>query len=230
MQDLEETRRLYLSATWSMLFATILLFVPITVLFPDFLRLWLGPEFARESARIGQVLAASCIVRGALVPQQGLFLGLGKPQYVTTWYLGSTVLSLGLNLLLIPRYGLAGAGYAFAITPVWGFMVLIFAWSRVLGSRSLRPLLRAVALPSLLAALSLALGLVLRASLPEPGWIELFMWGGVLIVWTGGLVLGTEWLLGGRGSHTVTLVHSVGRLALSGPWMKLAKSRLGNRA
>lgn len=223
-QDLQETRRLFLNAVWCMLFLTILLFVPITILLPDFLRLWIDEEFSRQSAQIGQIIAASCIVRGAFLPYQDLFRGLGKPKYLSVVTVGSGLTNLGVNLLLIPLFGLAGAGYAYTITVVWGFSALWFAWKKALASDSMRPFLRAVLLPILLALVGLGLSALIRLQVQEPGWVGLVLLGALFVSVTAGLVVGGDLLLGGLDSHACVLFRAVVRFLQSGPWKGLAKA------
>ena len=218
-EDVQEGTRLFLDATWITLCATIVIFVPMTLLLPDFLRLWVGPEFARQSAWVGQVIAFGSIVRGAFVPYVNLFGGGGKPQYQAAANLAIGLTSLALNLLLIPRFGLAGAGYSYVATTVWGFAAVVFAWKGVLHMGSVRPLGRAVALPTGLAVVALVLGALLRSSVADPGWIGLFALGAILMTGTAALVVATEWSLGGWNSHLGRLLRSI-RFSLAG-WLRL---------
>ena len=119
-----------------MLCATIIIFVPLTVLFPDFLRLWINPEFARKGAWVGQLIAFSCIFRGAFIPYFGLLGGLGKPQYISYISIAVGLTSLTVNLILIPMFGLSGAGYAYIVEISWSFAAIVFICRRFLGMAS----------------------------------------------------------------------------------------------
>jgi O-antigen/teichoic acid export membrane protein len=211
-QELAEQRRLFLNTTWGMLCITILIFVPVTVLVPDFLRLWIGPEFARESAWIGQILAFGAIARGAFVPSQKLFQGAGKPQYVTAWYVTSSVILVGMNLLLISKLGLKGAGYASLIELAVPFSALLLAWKRVLRSESYRALARAVLLPYLVALCCLVLGWWARSMFPYLGWIGLLAFAishaGVVAM----ALIGADRLGGGPDRHSAAFLRPLSRL------------------
>ncbi|HEX8950167.1 MAG TPA: oligosaccharide flippase family protein, partial [Dissulfurispiraceae bacterium] len=213
LKDPEELQSLFLNATWISLCATIVIFVPVTILFPDFLRLWINPDFAAKSAWVGQVIASSCMVRGAFYPYDALFRGLGKPQYLTVLFACAALTGLGLNLALIPRFGLAGAGYCYCATPLWGFIGILFTLRKVLRIPSLRPFFHSVALPCMLGFLVLFLLSAVRRSFMEtPGWIELFVIGTLFAGITAAVVLGTEQLLRGRDSYTQALARHVRRL------------------
>ena len=217
-KDPEELQSLFLNATWISLCATVVIFVPVTILFPDFLRLWINPEFAEKSAWVGQIIAGSCIVRGAFIPYDALFRGIGKPQYLTVLFTCAAVTSLGLNFVMIPRFGLAGAGYCYCITPLWGFIGITFTLRKVLGIPSLRPFFHSVALPCMLGFLVLFLLSALRRSFMEtPGWIELFVIGALFAGITAAVVLGTEQLLRGSDSHTQSLANHVRRILAAHP-------------
>lgn len=77
------------------------------------IRLLMSAEYVGGGAVLGWMMVAS-----ALALQAGLFgqmlIACGEPQRVTLVNVFSAGLSLALNVLLIPRYGMAGAGYAAA--------------------------------------------------------------------------------------------------------------------
>ncbi|MEK7752440.1 MAG: oligosaccharide flippase family protein, partial [Acidobacteriota bacterium] len=170
MTDDGQRRRLYLQASWAVTACSVMVFVPLTVILPGLLRLWVGEEFAAEGAVIGQLIAASSIVRGGAVVYQGLFNGLGKPQLVSAVMFTSASLSLLTNVLLIPRYGLAGAGYSYCLTGLIALATAVVAWRWVLKERSILPVLGSTVAPVSTGAVCLGALLVVRSTLPQPGW------------------------------------------------------------
>ena len=211
MEDPKQIQRLYLDATWIMLCATVVIFVPLTVLFHDFLRLWISPEFARKSAWIGQVIAFSCIVRGAFVPYMELFKGLGKPQYLSILFFTTGITSLSVNLLLIPKFGLAGAGYCYLATVFWGFASILFTWKHLIKMASLRPLLRAIIIPIALGLIILVLAAVIRTNMQEPGWISFIALSMSYMTCTAIILIGTDWAIGRGNSHANALFSAIKR-------------------
>jgi len=205
-----ETQGLYLDVTWAMLCATIVLFVPLTILFPDFLRLWISIEFAQKSAWIGQLIAFSCIFRGAFIPFVSLLGGLGKPQYYSLISLAVGLTSLITNLLLIPKFGLSGAGYAYIVEISCSFIALNFICKRLLGMASVRPLLHAVVIPIGLGLIALLGAAIIRAFLNDLGWIGFFVLGASIATSTSLLIFGVDRFLLGDNSRTIML-HSFSR-------------------
>lgn len=173
IEESTERVHLYLNATWSMLFFSSILFVPLTVFIGDFIALWISKEFASQCSMVGQLIAFSSIIRGAFVPYEALFKGINKPQYVTliSFIVGLT--SLGLNSILIPRFGLAGAGYSYCITVLWGVATLLITWKYILLCKSYTPLVRTVLMPVLLALICVGLGFELKSVFPPSNWFLL---------------------------------------------------------
>ncbi len=201
LTDSNEIKKLYLDLSWALLSATIIICVPLTVLIPDFLRLWISQEFSLKSAWIGQIIAFSCIFRGAAIPLDSLLKGIGKPQYISLLIIATSVTSLILNLILIPIYGLAGAGYAFLSTIFWPYLLIIYTWKRILGMESLRSLFNVMVLPILCGIVSLILCLITMSWIKDPNWIEFIFLGSLFLSITFALVIGAEWLLAGRQSR-----------------------------
>lgn len=166
IEDSNERAHLYLNATWAMIFFSSILFVPLTVFISDFISLWISKEFAAQCSMIGQLIAFSSIIRGAFVPYEALFKGINKPQYITVLAFVVGFTSLGINWILIPRYGLAGAGYSYCISALWGVATLILTWKYVLHCKSFSPLIRTVLVPLLLAMICVGLGFVLKLIMP----------------------------------------------------------------
>jgi O-antigen/teichoic acid export membrane protein len=122
---------------------------PLLVLFiwaSEILRLWIGPEFAREAATPLRVLVVGFTV-SLLAPISGAFLdGIGKPDLVVKLY----VIELPINCLLVfalaSKFGIVGAAMSYAIRAIgetialWFIVhkVANFSWLRFLKAGFLR--------------------------------------------------------------------------------------------
>jgi O-antigen/teichoic acid export membrane protein len=151
----------------------------------DFLHLWIGEEFAAESGFVATIVAGSCLVRGAFRPYEGLFRGLGKPQYYVVVVALASGTVLLTDLILIPRFGLAGAGYAYCLAPIWGFASICFVWFRILKIRNLPQLLTLV-FGRMVLGLAVLGGCYWLHCLvqPVPTWTGLVLWGTALFTGT----------------------------------------------
>lgn len=211
VESLQDRSRLYLQASWAMLFLSSIIFVPLTVFMTDFIGLWINPEFAVMCSHVGQLIAMSSIVRGAFVVYESLFKGINKPQYVTilSFFVGAT--SLGLNLWLIPRFGLSGAGYSYCFTALLGVVTVILTWRYVLQNSTWKPLVQSLLFPTLLAFTCLVIGLWFRSLFPPVGWIALIVEGGLIFTMTAGVLLGFDVLTGGPESGANVFLRGIKR-------------------
>jgi O-antigen/teichoic acid export membrane protein len=82
------------------------------VLGPDLFAIWMGPAFARQTATVVQILALGVLVNALAVVPYNLLQALGRPDLTGKFHLLELPLYLGMCVLLIPRWGIAGAALA----------------------------------------------------------------------------------------------------------------------
>jgi len=206
---LKEQVRLYLNATWSMLFMSIIIFVPLTIFISDFISLWVSKEFAVKCSVVGQLIAFSSIIRGAFVTYEALFKGLNRPQYVTALSFVVGITSLGLNSILIPRYGIVGAGYSYCVTALWGVATLLITWKYVLKCSNYMPLARIVLFPVPIALTCMGLGYQLKLLIPPQNWFILGTEVVTIDVVTAFMLICFEKLLGKKNNCAETLLNGM---------------------
>lgn len=196
-RDPKVAESLFLSATWAALAASIIFFIPLVVLMPDFLSLWINPEFARQSAKVGQWIALSYITQGAFAPAATFFRGSGKPWFVSVVIFLAGIGTLVAGLILIPIVGTAGVGYAYFFGSMAHLLGLLYGWFYMFGASSIVSLMRFVGFPLLWGGIAFALESAVRSMFPELTWLKLFMLGGLFAGLTALFVLGADWILGG---------------------------------
>ncbi len=211
VENLDVRTQLYLQASWAMLFLSSIIFVPATIFMPDFIGLWITPEFAAKCSYVGQLIALSSVVRGAFVVYESLYRGINKPQYVTTLSIFVGVTSLSLNFWLIPSFGIAGAGYAYCVTALFGIVTVGLTWKYVLGNSKWRPIVRTLLLPALLAYACMAFCFWLRSLYPPVGWIALVLEGGLTALITAGALIGFDVWTGGADCSAHVCINGVRR-------------------
>jgi len=163
LTDKNEMRRLYLQSTSLFLCFTLVIFVPVAVFIRDFLSLWVSPEFAKQSGLIALLFCASSIIRGAFLPYEALFRGIGRPQYYLIIITLTSLTVLGIGLLLIPKLGLLGAGYAICITPIYGIAAIAFTLIYLLKIRSLLLPIKLFVVPTVIGFICMSVALWLRS-------------------------------------------------------------------
>lgn len=88
----------------------------ILILFAtDFLRLWLGIEFAQKSTLVLQILAIGALANSLAYVPFSLLQGLGRPDLPAKFHLLELPLYLGLAWFLIKNLGISGAALAWTL-------------------------------------------------------------------------------------------------------------------
>jgi O-antigen/teichoic acid export membrane protein len=205
-RDARVEKVLFINGTWAALAFSIVLLIPVIVLMPDFLSLWINPKFSSESAAVGQLLALSYIAQGGFAPPATFFRGIGKPWVVTVVLFLAGAVTLVSCVLLVPAHGVLGAGYAYLLGSTAHFLGLLFGWFYLFGASSIKGLMRSVALPILAAGIAFVLESGIRGRFTEVGWPGLFALGGLFAGMTGLFVLGADWILKGDSPSRQLLV------------------------
>ena len=147
------------------------------------LLLFFGPDYA-DGTRAFQLLLLSIGLLSLHGTTHNVFLALHRTKQEAGIFAGGAVLNIILNLVLIPRYGLAGA----AISTVSAEMLIVLASAWALFALGVRPQLEGLIRPLFASTAMVALLLLLsgRASVPLLVTAGAALYAGILAV-TGGL-------------------------------------------
>jgi len=77
---------------------------------------WLNVDFANHSTNILIILAFTNFILAMLGPLSNFILGLGKLKFLTTMSVLMGILNAILLLVLLPRYGITGAAWAYLLS------------------------------------------------------------------------------------------------------------------
>jgi O-antigen/teichoic acid export membrane protein len=195
-RDLQVARALVAKATEAAMVIAVVLFVPLATLMGDLLSLWINPEFAREGAAVGQLLAISFIAPAAFAPIATFYRGTGKPGFVTA-VLAVVGLSIFVSsLLLVPAFGATGVGWGYMLSSIGWLGGLVWGWILLFGARPVMPLVRSVVVPLLLAAVVFTIQRAIRAGIGELSWFGLIAVGASFAALTATLMVIIDQLLG----------------------------------
>lgn len=220
----ESGRMLLTLATWSAFACGAVLYVPLAVLMPDFLRLWITPAFALEAGLVGQILTLSLIGPAGYAAIATLFRGIGKPAFVTAVMAAVATVVLAASLLLMPSMGVLGVAWAYLMgTAVW-LGGLVHGWLWLYGRGSLPSLMRIAGLPLVIGSGLLLAQMGLRSWWGEPGWIGLCVMGGVFAVAGAAVLVGCDALLGGTSPARLVLERLLGSARLAALRRRLSLS------
>ena len=171
----EDIKLIFKKYTLLFLMFSIIIFSTLSLIIPDFLTLWISPEFAEQAKDIAIILAMSCIIRGAFPIYQNLFKGIGKPKYNLYIITASSLTIVILDLILIPKLGLKGAGIAYLLSPLVGVVTIYFIYIKLFKESIRQPVL--LLLVSLLIGyITLILGFYLKAYLNyQIAWLSMIL-------------------------------------------------------
>jgi O-antigen/teichoic acid export membrane protein len=118
--------------------------VPAAVTAPWVIPLAYGGEF-RGAVVPAQIIVAGLLLDGVAGVVTGFLYGVGRPG-LNSWAMGAgLVLTVALDLLLIPPFGVTGAAVASAVAYLAGSLALLWFFGRLTGA-GLHPRRKAVTL------------------------------------------------------------------------------------
>jgi O-antigen/teichoic acid export membrane protein len=132
---------------------TVFINASLIALGPDFLRLWVGPEFSEHALPVLVALGVASVAQGVAVQSQTPFcLALGQVRFPAAILIVEGVVNLVLSVILAPILGIAGVALATAIPAivVSGTFLPVYV-SRLVGT-PLGEIARSVGIPTVLFA------------------------------------------------------------------------------
>ncbi|MBF2087341.1 MAG: oligosaccharide flippase family protein [Synechococcales cyanobacterium K44_A2020_017] len=112
-------------------FLTLLCVIPLLLLGPFFLTLLYGEDFAPATA-VFRILLVEVLISGTTWMLAKSFMAAGRPGVVTVLQGIGLGITVPMMLLLIPRYGLIGAGLALLISTSVRFVLVLVSYPLVL--------------------------------------------------------------------------------------------------
>ncbi|WP_204152435.1 oligosaccharide flippase family protein [Leptolyngbya sp. CCY15150] len=112
-------------------FLTLLCVIPLLLLGPFFLTLLYGEDFAPATA-VFRILLVEVLISGTTWMLAKSFMAAGRPGVVTVLQGIGLSITVPMMLLLIPRYGLIGAGLALLISTSVRFVLVLVSYPLVL--------------------------------------------------------------------------------------------------
>ena len=224
-KDPHAARSLFLHGTWASVAVSLVLLLPLILLMPDFLRLWINAEFARESAAVGQLVALSYVSQGAYAPAATYFRGIGKPWMVTVVIaLAGLTMLLGC-FILIPRLGTIGVGYAYVLASIPPLLGVVHAWFFICGRSSVGEMGRRLILPVVMSCVAYSLCLGILPRVQHVGWLGLIVLGALFFGITSALVFGSDLALGGDDASSKQFLQRVMESRRLAPLARLLRAR-----
>ncbi|MCX5700366.1 MAG: oligosaccharide flippase family protein [Candidatus Omnitrophica bacterium] len=118
----------------------------------DFLKVWLGSDFANNSTKALVILAFAGLINACAAPSMNALQGMDRPHLPAIFHVFETVLYIPLALILIYKFGTTGAALAWFLRVLLDMLLLhkascdllgenIFVWYANILRRALSPIL-----------------------------------------------------------------------------------------
>lgn len=120
--DLNRLKALYVRAFRNLHVVSAAVSLAIAMFANKILLFWLGENYASRGTNVLVILSATYFIVALYIPLQGMLLGLGRTKFLIKQSLFMAGINLSLLLILVPRYGITGAAWAyfFAVLPMIG--------------------------------------------------------------------------------------------------------------
>jgi O-antigen/teichoic acid export membrane protein len=205
IQNSKEMKLLFFRSSWLLITLTISIFGPMAILFPDFLKLWIDKSFADQSAYIGQLIAFSFINYGATLSASNIYRGMAKPQVISYYSIAVGLFILVGNLALIPRYGLAGAGYSMLFKTFGGIILTLFAFKLIESHSFWRSSFHYAIFPLVICLIIIVIGFAVKSHISIHNWLSFFASGILFALFHLSAILTLEWVCYRNNSMTLYL-------------------------
>ena len=120
--DTEKIKQIYKKFVRNLIMLSAAITVAMAAFGYQILFFWLGKEVADKGYVILIILAFTYFISAIYSPLTSFFMGMGKVKFLLSVSSGTAILNLILLLVLLPRYGIVGAAWAyfFAVIPAIG--------------------------------------------------------------------------------------------------------------
>ncbi len=122
--DMQTVRHIYRRAFRNFTLLAAIMTTTVLVFSHKILLFWLGPEFAEKSASVLVVLALTHFVLSLYAPLSNFLFGLGKLKILAVSAAVMAIVNLISLFILVPRFGILGAAWAYLI----GVLPLLFVF------------------------------------------------------------------------------------------------------
>jgi O-antigen/teichoic acid export membrane protein len=127
-ENLEKIRDLYFRSVKYLVLFILPLTIIIIVYAKNILSVWVGAEYCKESSLVFQIIACGFFFNSLAQIPATILHAYGRPDLTAKFHLIELPLMVFLNIVLIPRIGIIGAGIAWSIRVMLdAFLLFLFA-------------------------------------------------------------------------------------------------------
>jgi O-antigen/teichoic acid export membrane protein len=182
--DNEKIRTYFLNGSWVIGLVSAIGYVPLALFGKSFLALWISPEFSEKTSQLFLIVVLSHAILSTSVMRYYFLSGIGKADWVAMGSILSGVVGVTTILVLIPRYGLIGAGWSYFASAISGTAITICVKIKFFPEQQWIDILYALWAPVAAGICVIAIGLTFLPYLAAGSWLQLFLYIGIAMLST----------------------------------------------
>jgi len=139
LQGKNEKKKIYkyfINGSWIIGLFSAGIYIPLLIFGKTFLELWVGHGFAEKNCSLFSILIIAFFFLSTGIIRYMFMAGIDKVRWnvLAAWIAG--VIGLGVNIILIPKFGLAGAGFGYLSSSVSGITIAIIIKTKFFADKS----------------------------------------------------------------------------------------------
>ncbi len=127
LNDQEKIKRVYARSIRLIMILSAAISLSIIFMADKILHFWLGTDFIKQSTIVLIVLVATNFFLALFSPISNLLMAMGKMKFLTTGSIIMAIVNIIALFLLLPRYGINGAAWAYLIATLFICYMLYYA-------------------------------------------------------------------------------------------------------
>lgn len=182
--DKETIFTYFVNGSWVIGLVSAIGYVPLALFGKSFLALWVSPEFSEKTSQLFIIIILSHMILSTSIIRYYFLAGIGKANWIAIGSLLSGIIGVSTILVLIPKFGLVGAGWSYFASAISGTLITICIKTQFFPERPWIEILYALYAPIAAGFLVLAIALKILPRLMVNTWLELLLYIGIVMLST----------------------------------------------
>ena len=171
MKENDKMRDLYVQGLWTLTTLSMMLLIPLAIIFPAFLNVWISPEFSKGSAVFARLFALGFAFNGGVTVYFSLLKGTGRIKWLTKIMSSLTIFSTILTAILVYQLGLVGSGIRTILFSWVSIVICIVVGKKVFPTINLKKtIIEFAIIPILIGVAVFFIGILLVDKLSLNNW------------------------------------------------------------
>ena len=195
--DKERIYKYFINGSWVIGLFSAVGYVPLALFGKSCLGFWISPEFAEKSSQLFIIIILAHMVLSTSVIRYNFLAGIGKPSWIVLGALLSGSIGLLSMVVLIPQFGLMGAGWSYFASALSGIVITILIKIRYFPEKGWPKILYGIYGPIIIGFMIILATYNIMSVLTVHSWINLVFYLGIAVLSTSALLMIIDFILFG---------------------------------